>query len=219
MKFQCLREWMSAFLSKDSAKNSETSETEAPDMKFIIGLGNPGKDYAGTRHNIGFEVIDKLSADLSIDINRAKHRAHFGEGFLGAQKIMLVKPNTYMNLSGECVRDILRFYKRTPSDIIVIYDDCDLPLGQIRIRERGSSGSHNGMKSIIYQLETDEFVRVRVGIGEKPPRMELARYVLSRFAKHEAEDAAAGAEKAADAAVAILKDGAISAMNNFNVKI
>ena len=219
MKFQSLCGWISALLSKDAAENSENSETEATDMKFIIGLGNPGKDYAGTRHNIGFEVIDRLAADLGIDINRAKHRAHLGEGFLGARKIMLVKPNTYMNLSGEGVRDILRFYKRTSSDMIVIYDDCDISLGQIRVRERGSAGSHNGMRNIVYQLETDEFLRVRVGIGEKPPRMELAKYVLSRFAKHETEDAAAGVQKAADAAVVILKDGAIAAMNKFNVKI
>ncbi|MCL2618720.1 MAG: aminoacyl-tRNA hydrolase [Defluviitaleaceae bacterium] len=187
-------------------------------MKFIIGLGNPGRDYAGTRHNIGFEVIDRIAADVGVEINRAKHRAHFGEGFLGTRKIVLVKPQTYMNLSGECVRDILHFYKRTPSDMIVVYDDCDLALGQIRIRERGSAGSHNGMKNIVYQLETDEFVRVRVGIGEKPPRMELANYVLSKFAKHELEEAAAGAEKAADAAIAVLKEGATAAMNKFNVK-
>jgi len=185
-------------------------------MKFIIGLGNPGKDYAGTRHNIGFEVVDKLAIDLGIDINKAKHRAHLGEGCLGAHKIMLVKPQTYMNLSGESVRDVLRFYKREPSDIIVVYDDCDLALGQIRIRERGSAGTHNGMKSIIYQLDSDEFIRVRVGIGNKPPRMELSNYVLGRFAKHELDDAIAGIERAALAAVTTIKEGAIAAMNKSN---
>ena len=206
-------------MSKGVMTDSENSEAEAFDVKFIIGLGNPGKDYIGTRHNIGFEVIDKLSADLGVALNRAKHRAHFGEGFFGAQKIVLVKPQTYMNLSGECVRDMLNFYKRTPSDMIVIYDDCDIALGQIRIRERGSAGSHNGMRNIVYQLETDEFVRVRVGIGEKPRRMDLARYVLSGFSKQEAEAAAAGVEKAADAAASVLKEGAAAAMNKFNVRL
>ena len=202
-----------------ATSDSESSETEATDVKFIIGLGNPGKDYVGTRHNIGFEVIDRLSSELGIEINRAKHRAHFGEGFMGRQKIVLVKPQTYMNLSGDCVRDMLHFYKRTAPDIIVVYDDCDLSLGQIRIRERGSAGTHNGMKSMIYQLNTDEFVRVRVGIGEKPQRMQLANYVLSKFAKHELEDTAFGIIKAADAAVAVLKEGSSAAMNRFNAKV
>jgi len=187
-------------------------------MKIIVGLGNPGKDYGGTRHNIGFEVIDKLAADLRIDINKAKHRAHIGEGRLGTQKVLVVKPQTFMNLSGESVRDILRFYKREPSDIIVVYDDCDIALGQVRIRERGSAGTHNGMKSIVYQLNTDEFIRVRVGIGEKPPRMDLANYVLSKFAKHEIDVAISGAERAAEAASAIIKDGATAAMNKYNTK-
>ena len=208
---------MSGILSRGATSGSEN--LEALDMKFIFGLGNPGKDYAGTRHNIGFEVIDKIAADLNIDINRAKHRAHFGEGFLGTQKIVLVKPQTYMNRSGECVREILDFYKRTPSDIIVIYDDCDIALGQIRVRERGSAGSHNGMKSIVYQLETDTFDRVRVGIGEKPSRMDLANYVLGRFAKCETEEVIVGAEKAAAAAMAIIKEGAFAAMNKYNAKV
>jgi len=185
-------------------------------VKFIIGLGNPGRDYAGTRHNIGFEVIDRLAGELRIDINRAKFRAHYGEGFLGTQKIVLVKPQTYMNLSGESVRDMLHFYKRTPADIMVVYDDCDLQLGQIRIRERGSAGTHNGMKSLIYQLDTDEFVRIRVGIGNKPARMELASFVLSKFTKQEQEEAAFSVIKAADAALAVLREGATSAMNKFN---
>ena len=217
MRFPNLLAWLKPAAPKEAVQ--ETEDSGVYDMKFIIGLGNPGKDYDGTRHNIGFEVIGKIASDLRIDINKAKHRAHSGEGFLApGRKIVLVKPQTYMNRSGESVRDILHFYKRTAADIIVVYDDCDIPLGQIRIRERGSAGTHNGMKSIIYQLETDDFVRIRVGIGEKPPRMDLANFVLSRFGKTELDGAIAGVEKAAEAAVYIVRNGATAAMNKYNVK-
>jgi len=217
MKLSNILAWIKS--SSQEKAVPEPDDTGVTDMKFIIGLGNPGKDYDGTRHNIGFDVIDKLARELNIDINRAKHRAHFGEGFLApGRKIVLIKPQTYMNRSGESVRDILHFYKRTTSDIIVVYDDCDIPLGQVRIRERGSAGTHNGMKSIIYQLETDEFIRIRVGIGEKPPRMDLANFVLSRFGKHEIDSAAQGVEKASEAAISIVREGATTAMNKYNVK-
>ena len=217
MKFSDILAWIKSPAPKETAQ--ETENSGAHNMKFIIGLGNPGKDYDGTRHNIGFEVIGKIADELKIDINKAKHRAHSGEGFLGpGRKIVLVRPQTYMNRSGESVRDILHFYKRTTSDIIVVYDDCDIPLGQVRIRERGSAGTHNGMKSIIYQLETDEFIRIRVGIGEKPPRMDLANFVLSRFGKHEIDSAAQGVEKASEAAISIVREGATTAMNKYNVK-
>ena len=189
-------------------------------MRIIVGLGNPGNRYGGTRHNIGFEVVDLLSGQLGIGIDRAKHRAHFGEGVAlvngRSHRLLLARPQTYMNLSGESVRDLLRFYKAEPSSLIVAYDDCDLPLGSIRIRERGSAGSHNGMKNIIYQLETDVFTRVRIGIGNRPPQVPLASYVLSRFDKSEQDAAQEGIWQAARAILSILDEGALSAMNRFN---
>jgi len=187
-------------------------------LKVIAGLGNPEKDYKGTRHNVGFETINKLSFDNNIPINRAKFRAHFGEGRLAGQKVLLAKPQTYMNLSGESIRDILNFYKLTPESLIVIYDDVDLPLGDIRIRERGSAGSHNGLKNIIYQLETDEFIRIRIGIDPKPPGWDLADYVLSRFSKEEAKAAIDGIAKAAEAVESLLSEGAAFSMNKFNIR-
>jgi len=187
-------------------------------LKVIAGLGNPEKDYKGTRHNVGFETINKLSFDNNIPINRAKFRAHFGEGRLAGQKVLLAKPQTYMNLSGESIRDILNFYKLTPESLIVIYDDVDLPLGDIRIRERGSAGSHNGLKNIIYQLETDEFLRIRIGIDPKPPGWDLADYVLSRFSKEESKAAIDGIAKAAEAVESLLSEGAAFSMNKFNIR-
>ncbi len=185
-------------------------------MKIIIGLGNPEREYKGTRHNIGFEAINKLAYDHNIDFNRAKFRAHFGEGAISCQKVVLVKPQTFMNLSGECVRDILGFYKIPIADILVIYDDTSLDLGQIRIRQQGSAGGHNGVKNIIYQLETMEFNRIKVGIGEKPKNWDLADYVLSRFSKDETDLMVQGVTKATDAVETILKEGMTQAMNKFN---
>lgn len=188
-------------------------------MKLVAGLGNPEKDYKGTRHNVGFEVINKLSYDHRIEINKAKFRAHLGEGLLCGQKIMLAKPQTFMNLSGESIRDIMGFYKLSKEDIIVIYDDIDIPVGEIRIREKGSAGSHNGMKNIIYQLDTDEFLRIRVGIGAKPQAWDLADYVLSKFKKEEQDGIVEGITKAGDAVERILKEGSVSAMNRYNVRL
>lgn len=189
-------------------------------MKIIVGLGNPEKDYKGTRHNIGFEVVNNLSYELGIPFSKAKYRGHLGEGMaldggLG-QRLLLLKPNTFMNLSGECVRDVLKFYKLGPEQLIVIYDDCDIALGDIKIRERGGAGGHNGVKNIIYQLETDEFVRVRVGIGMRPPSITLSDYVLSRFAKDEADAVDIGIRQASAAVLTTLREGSIKAMNKFN---
>lgn len=187
-------------------------------MRVIVGLGNPEKDYRWTRHNMGFEVINKLAYDWDIEINRAKFRAHLGEGSRAGQKVLLAKPQTYMNLSGESVRDILHFYKLTPESLIVVYDDTDLDLGRVRIRESGSAGGHNGMKSILYQLDSDAFVRVRVGIGAKPSGYDLADYVLSKFRKDEQDPMVDGITLAGEAVELILKEGAASAMNRFNHK-
>ena len=182
----------------------------------VCGLGNPEKDYKNTRHNMGFEVINKLSYDYNIEINRAKFRAHFGEGRMRDKKVILVKPQTYMNLSGECIREVLSYYKVGPGSLIVVYDDIDLEPGEIRVRERGGAGSHNGMRNIIYQLETDEFVRVRVGIGQNPGRMPLEAYVLGKINSEEAKPLIEGITKAGDAICAILKEGAVFAMNMYN---
>ncbi len=187
-------------------------------MRLIFGLGNPEKDYKGTRHNVGFETINKLAYDFNIEINKAKFRAHIGEGFIANEKVMLIKPQTYMNLSGECVREIVHFYKLSAEDIIVIYDDIDLDIGQIRIRKKGSAGGQNGMKNILYHLETDEFIRIRIGVGEKPKGWNLADYVLSRFKPSEMEDIISGITKAGDAVETIIRLGVSEAMNIFNKK-
>ncbi len=187
-------------------------------MWLIIGLGNPGRDYAGTRHNVGFEVINKLAYDNNIEINKSKFRAHIGEGFINGKKVILIKPQTFMNLSGESVRDFVEYYKPLLEETIVIYDDVSLSPSQIRIRKKGTAGGHNGIKNIIYQLETDEFPRVKVGIGEKPPGWDLADYVLSKFGKKETEDIISGITDAADAVELILKEGFETAMNKYNKK-
>lgn len=187
-------------------------------MIVIAGLGNPEKDYKGTRHNVGFEAVNKFAYDHNIDINRAKFRAHLGEGHFGGEKILLVKPQTYMNLSGEAVRDILHFYKLPPENLIVIFDDTDLDVGEIRIRKGGTSGGQKGMKNIIYQLETDEITRIRIGIGQKPKEMDLADFVLSRFHGKDMDKIIEGITKATDALEIILKEGVEAAMNKYNKK-
>ena len=188
-------------------------------MRLIIGLGNPEKDYKGTRHNTGFEVINKLSFDTQIPVNKSKRRCHTGEGFIYGERVMFVKPQAYMNASGEAVRDLLAFFKLTAEEIIVIYDDVSLPIGQIRVRKQGGAGGHNGIKNIIYHLETDVFSRVRVGIGSKPPEWILTDYVLSKPSPDEKKDYIEGISKAGDAVLAILRHGIDNAMNKYNSSI
>ena len=183
---------------------------------LIFGLGNPGRDYDGTRHNVGFEVINKLAYDNNIDICRMKRRSFIGEGFIGSQKCVLIKPQTFMNLSGEAVRENIQFYKEPLENIIIIYDDTSLKLGEIRIRAQGSSGGHNGIKNILYHLGTDVFPRVRVGIGEKPSGWDLADYVLSRFKKDEIDDIVTGITKAGEAVEILIREGLSEAMNKYN---
>ncbi len=187
-------------------------------MYLIVGLGNPENEYKGTRHNVGFEAINKLAYDHNIPLNKSKFRGEFGKGIISGKNVILLKPQTYMNLSGEAVIDFKQYFKINVSDIIVVYDDVDLPLGRIRIRERGSAGTHNGMKNIVYHLNSDEFLRVRVGIGQKPPGYELADYVLSRFHESERDDFVNGVTLATDALESILKHGPETAMNKFNPK-
>lgn len=189
-------------------------------MYAIIGLGNPGTQYKWTRHNVGFEVINKLAYDYNIDMNKNKFKAVIGEGRIGFEKVILVQPLTFMNLSGESVRELVSFYKLEPEDIIVTCDDINLPLSYIRIREKGSDGGQKGLRNIMYQLGYDNFARVRVGVGEKPAQWDLANYVLSKFNPDEEQDIIKGITDAADAIVSIVKnDGCKDAMNKYNKKV
>ena len=187
-------------------------------MYIIAGLGNPTKEYDKTRHNVGFEVIDVLAERYGIDVSERKHRAFCGKGVVEGQKILLVKPQTFMNLSGESLRAVLDYYKTLPEELIVIYDDISLEPGQLRIRMKGSAGVHTGIKNIFALLGTQEFPRIKVGVGEKPPRMDLKDYVLSRFSKGEKELMEQAFQEAALAAVMMITEGADRAMNHFNTK-
>ncbi len=187
-------------------------------MYLIAGLGNPTKEYDKTRHNVGFSVIDVLADKYDIDVSERKHRAFCGKGVIEGQKVLLVKPQTFMNLSGESLRSAVDYYKLSPEEIIVIYDDISLEPGQLRIRLKGSAGGHNGIKNIIAQLGTQEFPRIKVGVGAKPTRMDLADYGRSRFSKGEQALMDEAFHDAADAAVMMMTDGAERAMNHYNAK-
>lgn len=185
-------------------------------MYFVIGLGNPGSKYDGTRHNVGFEVVDRFAHENNIEVKTKKHRALIGQGSVSGEKVIVVKPQTYMNLSGESVADLLAFYKEESSSIIVVYDDTDTSIGMLRIRDKGTAGGHNGIKSIISHLGTNEFARIKVGVGEKPPGWDLANYVLSRFQKDELEVIVDSVARASKAIERIISDGTYVAMNDFN---
>ena len=185
-------------------------------LYVIVGLGNPGRRYVNTRHNVGFEAIDALSGKYGIKVSKAKFKALTGEGSVNGEKVLLVKPQTYMNLSGECVREIVEWYKLPMNNLILIYDDADLPSGKVRIRPKGSSGTHNGMKSVIYHLLSDEFPRIRIGIGSAPEGWDLADYVLSRLSPDDGRIIRESIVKSAEAAAAIITSGIDRAMNLFN---
>lgn len=186
-------------------------------MYIIVGLGNPKKEYENTRHNAGFAVIDKIAEKNGVIMGEKKHKAIVGRGYINGQKVILAKPQTYMNLSGESVRQLLDFYKSDEkSELVVIYDDISLPPGQLRIRKKGSAGGHNGMKNIILHLGHDTFVRLRIGVGEKPAGWDLVDYVLGHFGKDEAPLMEQAYEDAAEAVSMIVRDGADAAMNVFN---
>lgn len=187
-------------------------------MYVIAGLGNPGREYEGTKHNIGFEVIDKLASDYTIEVTKFKHKGLVGDGVICGKKVMLVKPQTYMNLSGECLREIMQFYKVPLENLIVIYDDISLPEGSVRLREKGSAGGHNGMKNIIAHFGTDIFLRAKVGVGEKPNGWDLADYVLAKFPKDSLPLVLSGIEKAVHGVELFLTKGAAEAMNQTNQK-
>jgi PTH1 family peptidyl-tRNA hydrolase len=186
-------------------------------MKLIIGLGNPGKKYEYTRHNAGFEVLELLSSKLGLKINKIKFKALYCEGIFNNEKIVLLMPQTFMNLSGEAVREAMSFYKIGPEDIIVIFDDIDIEPGKIKIRKKGSAGTHNGMRSIIYQIKSEDFVRIRVGIGKHQGSMELSDYVLMRIPSNEKEIMNEAFEKSSIAVLDIIEKGTDYAMNKHNI--
>jgi len=187
-------------------------------MHIIVGLGNPGKRYENTRHNAGFITIDRIAEKYGIHVNKIKHKALVGEGIISGQKVLLVKPQTYMNLSGESIREIISYYKIEMENLVVIYDDIDIPLGQLRIRKQGSAGTHNGMKSIIYQIQSDAFPRIRIGIGNDR-RGGLIGHVIGGFKKEEKKEIEDAVERAANATVAILEQGIEKTMSEYNVKL
>lgn len=187
-------------------------------MYLIIGLGNPGTDYAATRHNIGFDMITYLSDRYNIPLRSRENKAIVGKGMIGGQRVMLAQPQTFMNLSGESVRALLDYYKMDIDELIIIYDDISLPVGQIRVRPKGSAGGHNGIKNIIQHLRTEEFARIKIGVGAKPEGGDLVKHVLGRFSREEdgmIRDVFALAE---EALLALLNEGVASAMNQVNGK-
>ena len=187
-------------------------------MKLIVGLGNPGREYAGTRHNIGFGVIARLSDEYRIPLNSKEHKAVCGKGFIEGEKVILAQPQTFMNLSGESVRSIADYYKIEPEDIIVAYDDIDLEVGQIRVRRKGSAGGHNGIKNIISHLGTNEFPRVKVGVGAKPQGGDLVNHVLGHFSKEDEKKIDEVLDEAVAAVETIVTQDVDVAMNRFNAK-
>lgn len=183
-------------------------------MFLIVGLGNPGKEYENTRHNIGFEAIDYLSKEYNIEVSRTKFKGVCGEGFIGGEKTILLKPTTYMNLSGESIRAAMDFYKLAEEDILVIYDDISLEVGKIRIREKGSAGGHNGIKSTIGHLGTDVFSRIKIGVGQ--PKGNLVNHVLGKFSKEEYEILIETLGAVTKATETLIKYDTKEAMNKFN---
>lgn len=187
-------------------------------MYLIAGLGNPGQEYKWTRHNVGFEVISKLAYDYNIDMNKSKFKAQLGEGIINGKKVILIKPLTYMNLSGESISQIMNFYKTDIENLIVLCDDINLPVGNIRIRKKGSDGGQKGLRSIITLLGTDNFPRVRVGVGSKPEGWDLKNFVLSRFTQEENDDIIKGITDAGNSVVSIINGQILDAMNKYNKK-
>ncbi len=185
-------------------------------MKIIVGLGNPGLKYAGTRHNTGFSALIGISDKFDIPVNKKQCKALVGHGFIADEKVVLAMPQTYMNLSGESVSELLNFYKCTPDDLIVLYDDVDLDVGVIRLRGKGSAGGHNGIKSIIELIGTDTFDRVKIGVGHKPEDWDLADHVLARFSPEDRKTMQDSIERSVLAVEELIKNGLDSAMNKYN---
>nr|WP_142398848.1 aminoacyl-tRNA hydrolase [Bacillus thuringiensis] len=200
--------WLRLFVSK-----KESSGTR---MKLIVGLGNPGREYELTRHNVGFMAIDELAKRWNISLNEQKFKGVFGAGFVNGEKVILLKPLTYMNLSGESIRPLMDYYKIDVEDFVVMYDDLDIPVGKLRLRMKGSAGGHNGVKSTISHLGTQEFQRIRMGIDRPKNGMKVVDYVLGRFTSEEIPDVNHSIEKAADACEEWLNKPFLQIMNTFN---
>lgn len=202
-------------LFKQIEKNDQVSST--PITHLIVGLGNPGKDYAFTRHNAGFLALDYLSDTLNVKINRSKFKALVTEANIGNTRVLLMQPQTYMNNSGEAVIEAVNFYKIKPENVIVIFDDISLPVGKMRIRKNGSAGGHNGIKSIIAHLGSQNFPRIKIGVGEKPHKdMDLADWVLSRFSNDDQKTLFNKFGDSCDAVKLIVAGKSDEAMNKFN---
>ncbi len=184
---------------------------------LIVGLGNPDKKYVGTRHNTGFAALEALAKKLNARVDRVKYKSFCGEAVIGEQKVLLMMPQTYMNNSGEAVREAMQFYKLPPTRVLVMFDDISLPVGNIRVRRNGSAGGQKGMANIIQLCGSDQFPRVKIGVGEKPhPDYDLAAWVLSKFSKEEAPLVADAAQRAAEAACLIVEDSVDAAMNRYS---
>lgn len=205
---------------KCSCKIEKDKRKRSDDMYIIVGLGNPTSQYEGTRHNVGFDVIDVIADKYNISMDIRKHKAFCGKGIIAGRKVILVKPQTYMNLSGESVRSLVDYYKvDEEQELIVIYDDISLDVGQLRIRKKGSAGGHNGIKNIIAHLGHSVFPRIKVGVGEKPKQYDLADYVLGHFSKEERAIVEEGYCKAVSA-IELMVNGEIeTAMNDYNKKV
>ncbi|NJK79928.1 MAG: aminoacyl-tRNA hydrolase [Chloroflexaceae bacterium] len=187
-------------------------------MWLIVGLGNPGEQYARTRHNIGFECVERLAARHGLQFNKKRAQADIAEGTIGGQRVVLARPFTFMNLSGRSVVGLKGWYKINPAEaLLVIYDDLDLPFGKLRLRQRGSAGTHNGMRSIVNLMGSQDFPRLRVGIDKPPPRWDTAAYVLGRFSTEQQEELPFIYEQVADAVELVVREGFTAAMNKYNI--
>lgn len=185
-------------------------------MYLIVGLGNPENEYAHTRHNMGFDTINQIAKNNNIQITKNKFKGLCESTIIQNQKVILLKPQTYMNLSGESVKEVAEFYNLKPEEIIVIYDDIDIEKGHIKIRKKGGAGSHNGMKSVVEELQSTDFARIRVGIGQPEFKSDMINYVIGKVPQEEQEILQQGVEKSAKAVEEILKNGIDIAMNKFN---
>jgi len=213
----CYPCFMRTFCEQCALWKYREKERHGKSMYIIVGLGNPGRQYENTRHNIGFRCIDRLAEKHNISVLECKHKALIGKGYIEGQKVVLVKPQTFMNLSGESVRDVLNFYKVEPNtQLIVVYDDISLAVGALRIRKKGSAGGHNGIKNILAQIGTDTFKRIKIGVGEKPKGYDLADYVLGHFTQAENKEMDAACDNAVEAISLLVKEEIDAAMNRFN---
>jgi len=193
-------------------------KNEKLDTWLIVGLGNPGIEYDNTRHNCGFMVLDYIAQNIGVAFTKMKFKGKIAEGKILGTKVILLKPLTYMNLSGESISQAMSWYKISLDRLIVTYDDIDLDVGSIRIRANGSAGSHNGMKSVLGNVESDSFARIRIGVGKNPPKMKLVDYVLGHFTKQEMQVIMPVVERGFDAIKCIIQDGIQKAMNIYNTK-